>query len=174
MPNLYFRVMSSLMAIRDRLSPRRPVLEEAGVSPGQVLLDYGCGPGSYTILAAKMVGPSGHVHAVDIHPMAIERIERRARRAGLSNVSTIMTDRDTGLPDASVDIALLYDILHLLTEPAGILQEISRVLRPEGALSVSGHDLRRVEDLFEAANDGTFVLVVRGRSTLTYSLSNRV
>jgi ubiquinone/menaquinone biosynthesis C-methylase UbiE len=168
MPNTYFRVMSGLMAIRDAISPRRPVLEEAGVRPGQVLLDYGCGPGSYTLVAAEMVGPSGHVYAVDIHPMAIERIEARAKKRDLQNITTIMTDRDTGLAEGSVDMALLYDIIQLLSEPEGIVREVHRVLQSQGVLSVSGHSIPEVERRFTAMNDGRFKLSRRGSRSLSF------
>ncbi len=168
MPNSHFRIMAALIGLRNRLSPRRPVLEEAGVRPGLVVLDYGCGPGGYTLPAAEMVGPDGHVHAADIHPMAIERVEGGARRRGLSNVTAIMTDRDTGLPEESVDIALLYDILHLLSEPEGVVAELHRVLRPSGRLSVWGHNMDRTERLTEGVIGGMFALERRGRHTLSY------
>lgn len=169
MPSLYFRVMSGLMRVRDAVSPRRPVLEEAGLSPGTTVLDYGCGPGSYTLVAAEMVGPSGHVYAADIHPMAIERIERRAAKRGLDNITTILTDRDTGLPDGSVEIALMYDVLHMLSEPRPVLEEVRRVLRPDGFLSISWHDVPKVERLFEPMREGLFELRKRGEHCINYS-----
>lgn len=168
MPSLHFHVMSGLMSIRDALSPRRPVLEEAGLAPGMTVLDYGCGPGSYTMVAAEMVGPTGRVYAADIHPMAIERIERRASKRGLDNITTIQTDRDTGLPGGSVDMALMYDVLQLLSEPRSVLEEVHRVLRPDGVLSISWHDVPKVERLFEPMREGLFELRKRGRHCLNY------
>jgi ubiquinone/menaquinone biosynthesis C-methylase UbiE len=168
MPNAIFRFMTGLFAVRDRLVSRRPVLEEAGVRPGMVILDYGCGPGSYTITAADLVNPSGHVYAVDLHPLAIEKVEARVRKRGLANVTTIRTDRDTGLPDGSVDVALLYDIIQLLSEPGEVLEEVRRVLRPEGVLSLSWHSVAKVERLFEPMNQGMFVLVKRGKLCINY------
>ncbi len=170
MPNVIFRFMTGLFAVRDRLRSRRPVLEEAGVRPGMVVLDYGCGPGSYTITAADMVDPSGHVYAVDLHPLAIERVEAWVRKRGLANVTTIKTDRDTGLPDGSVDVALLYDIIQLLSEPGEVLREVRRVLKPEGVLSLSWHNIPTVERLFEPMNDGMFVLVKRGTLCVNYTV----
>ena len=170
MPNAIFRFMTGIFAVRDRLRSRHPVLEEAGLRPGQVVLDYGCGPGSYTLLAAEMVDPSGHVYAVDLHPLAIERVEARVRKRGLANVTTIRTDRDTGLPDGSVDVALLYDIIQLLSEPREVLEEVRRVLKPEGVLSLSWHNIPKVERLFEPMNDGMFVLAKRGKLSINYTV----
>ncbi len=53
------------------------------IKPGTHVLDYGCGPGNYTIVAAELVGPSGKVYAVDIHPLAIREVQNKADIKGL-------------------------------------------------------------------------------------------
>jgi len=58
-PELYFRVMVWLFKVRDLLRPRRHVLAEVNIQSGFCVLDYGCGPGSYTVIAARLVGESG-------------------------------------------------------------------------------------------------------------------
>ena len=59
MPSLMFNGMSFIFKLRDLIVPRKRVLEEAGIEPGDRVLDYGCGPGTYTPDVAKMVGESG-------------------------------------------------------------------------------------------------------------------
>lgn len=49
--------------------------------------------------------------------------------AELTNVEIIHSDRKTGLPDYSIDVALLYDILHDLSKPNEVLEELHRVLK---------------------------------------------
>ena len=98
------------------------------------VLDYGCGVGSYTIPAARTVGESGRVYALDIHPIAIERVEKRARKEGLANIETIQSDLATGLPDEHLDFALLIDVYTWIDDKIGLLKEIHRILRPSGKL----------------------------------------
>jgi ubiquinone/menaquinone biosynthesis C-methylase UbiE len=72
------------------------------------------------------------VYALDLHPLAVERVRTLARKQQLGNVETIQSDCATGLPDGSVDVVLLYDIFHMLSEPDAILGELHRVLPNPG------------------------------------------
>ena len=65
------------------------VLAEIGVRKKQVVLDFGCGSGTYTIPAAKLVGDGGKVYALDINRKALDRIEERAKKEGLMNIVRI-------------------------------------------------------------------------------------
>ncbi|MCK4241915.1 MAG: methyltransferase domain-containing protein, partial [Dehalococcoidia bacterium] len=61
--------MSLTYKFRDLRLPRMDILKEVGIEPGFHVLDYGCGPGSYTIPLAELVGESGKIYALDIHPL---------------------------------------------------------------------------------------------------------
>ena len=141
MSNFSFKAMTLILRVRDLFRPPQKVLSEVGmIKPGTHVLDYGCGPGNYTIAAAELVGPSGKVYAVDIHPMAIRKVQNKANKKGL-NVQTILTDYDTQLPDSSVDAVLLFYVLHDFKNPDAIIKELSRVLKPMGVLLVFDHKL---------------------------------
>src|SRR5919107_1115448 len=141
MSNFSFKAMTLILRVRDLFRPPQKVLSEVGmIKPGTHVLDYGCGPGNYTIAAAELVGPSGKVYAVDIHPMAIRKVQNKANKKGL-NVQTILTDYDTQLPDSSVDAVLLFYVLHDFKNPDAIIKELSRVLKPRGVLLVIDHKL---------------------------------
>ena len=100
------------MKFRDAfLRPRKVLNKIEDIRNGVSILDYGCGPGSFTMAAAEMVGKDGTVIAADIHPLAIKQIQRPASKKGLTNIKTILTGGDTGLPDSSIDIILLYYVL---------------------------------------------------------------
>jgi len=92
-----------------------------------------------------------------------------ARRSHMSNVTTILSDRDTGLSANSVDVALLYDIYHDLLEPQAILQELYRVLKPTGILSSHDHHLKG-EALQQAIESSElFVLARTDMHTMSFS-----
>lgn len=113
------------------------VLRKLGLtsSCGDVV-DFGCGYGTFTIPAARMI--AGTVHALDIEPEMVEATAAKAQESGLENVKTCLRDfvtEGTGLPDASVDYAMLFNILHA-ERPEVLLREALRVLRPDGKLGI--------------------------------------
>jgi len=73
-----------------------------------------CGHGNYTIPLARLVGPTGEVLALDQDERALDRLAERARQAGVANVRTLPSPGEPTLPleDGSVDLILLYDVLH--------------------------------------------------------------
>ena len=73
--NLDFKLMSFAFKFRDFFLPRKNILKEVGIKPGFHVLDYGCGPGGYIIAAAELVGKSGKIYALDIHPPAIQTVQ---------------------------------------------------------------------------------------------------
>jgi ubiquinone/menaquinone biosynthesis C-methylase UbiE len=113
------------------------VLEKVGIGENCVVLDFGCGSGTYAISAARLVGAGGKVYALDRNRMALERLKRKARKEGLKNIETIPSSNlETGLRDRCVDFVLLHDVVHLIDERMTLLAEMHRVLRPGGQVSL--------------------------------------
>ncbi|MFC2035039.1 class I SAM-dependent methyltransferase [Chloroflexota bacterium] len=102
----------------------------------QTFLDYGCGTGDFTIPAAKVVGTKGKVYALDCFPRQLEIVEKKSKKAGLTNIETILSDNKTGLPDECVDAIWMGDVLHEVKERRAVLEELHRVLRGEGILAI--------------------------------------
>lgn len=167
--NIAFNGMSFLFKIRDLIVPRRVVLKEAGLTLGDRVLDYGCGPGAYIPDAAEMVGDSGKVYALDVHPLAIKRVQSIARRRGLANVETIQSNCRTGLPNESLDMVLLYDVFHMLDKPRAVLAELYRVLKAKGTISFSDHHMKHEDIVAGMTDGGLFVLVDRDERTYNFA-----
>ena len=72
---------------------------------------------------------------MDKQPLALKKVEEKAEREGLHNIYTILSDGNTGLPDESIDIVLLYGVLPEIEDKEFILKELHRVLKPSGYLS---------------------------------------
>ena len=166
--NVSFKLMALTLRVRDFIRPRTVLLEEAGIRPGFRVLDYGCGPGSYLEPLSRLVGPSGKIYALDIHPLAIQEVQKRASRKGILNVKTIQSDCNTGLPDNSVDVVLLYDVFHDLSQPDEVLRELHRVVKPGGGLSFSDHHMKERDILETFAHSGLFKLSVQGKKTYSF------
>jgi ubiquinone/menaquinone biosynthesis C-methylase UbiE len=160
--------MALCLKLRDLFAPPGRAVGEAGIKQGGHVLDYGCGPGSYTLAAARLAGETGKVYALDIHPLAVKKVEKAARKNSLANIQTILSDCATGLQDASLDVVLLYDIFHCLSNPGQILKELHRVLKPGGVLSFSDHHMKEEDILSKVTEGGLFSLSNRGEKTYTF------
>lgn len=120
----------------------REILIRIGVREDQIVLDFGCGSGNYTIPAAKIVGNKGKLYALDKDAYKLKELARRVQSDGLNNIETVETggEPNSGLEDSSVDVVLLYDIFWYfpVTDPrlARLLKEAYRVLRDDGLMSV--------------------------------------
>ena len=113
------------------------LLKEAGLKSGQKVLEVGCGPGFFTVPAAEIVGEKGRVYALDVNPAAVENVRRKISKKGLKNVEVLLADAGkTGLPDESIDIAFLFGVIHALDDVDAVMQEMHRVLKSSGILSI--------------------------------------
>jgi ubiquinone/menaquinone biosynthesis C-methylase UbiE len=167
--SLSFKIMSFQFKLRDLINPRQDILKEAGIKPGFQVLDFGCGPGGYILPLAKLIGPSGKIYAMDINPNAIQAVKFLASKHQLTNVATILSDSATGLPDVSMDVILLYDILHMLKKPDDILAELHRVLKANGTLSVRDHHLAEEEIKSRITGTKLFRLSRKGEKVYNFS-----
>jgi SAM-dependent methyltransferase len=112
------------------------LLKAAGLEQGHKVLEVGCGPGFFTIPAARIVGDEGHVYAVDVHPRAVKRVTEKIEKEALENVTPICTNAsNTGLPDRSLDLSFLFGLRYIAGGLENLLIEIRRILRPDGIFS---------------------------------------
>ncbi|UCH65540.1 MAG: class I SAM-dependent methyltransferase [Ignavibacterium sp.] len=100
------------------------------------MAEFGCGYGTFTIPAARIV--RGTVYALDIEQEMLDITNAYARKENLSNVKCILTDFisiGSGLPDDSVDYAMVFNILHA-EKPVDLLKEAYRIVKIGGTLGI--------------------------------------
>jgi SAM-dependent methyltransferase len=107
----------------ERLQINR-VMDILRISPGKSVADIGAGSGWFTIRAAKRVGDTGTVYAVDINPEAIRYISTRIHKENLRNVKPILGKPDNPLLPATVDAVLLLKTYHEVAQPITLLQNL--------------------------------------------------
>jgi len=113
----------------ERLQPVRR-LRQAGMAPGQQVLDVGTGTGFYTRAAADIVGEQGKVVGTDILP---EMLEKARSMGAPENVSFQQAGESTfPVGDGVMDWVIMTNLFHELEEPDKFIGEIRRVLRPGG------------------------------------------
>jgi ubiquinone/menaquinone biosynthesis C-methylase UbiE len=132
------KIFASDSPLRKRFSDPGPIIQGTGVKPGQTLLEVGCGRGFFTLLIAETIGPEGHLYALDVTEASVDYVARKVEAAGLSNVDVIKANAlDSGLPDAGIDLALLFGVIPSPTLPySRLIPEMHRVLKPGGRLAV--------------------------------------
>lgn len=168
MSNMFYRLMALTLACSYLFMNARKQLLKSGVKEGQTVLDYGCGPGFYTIPAAEIVGDKGKVYALDIHTLAIQSVRRKANKTGMANIATIISSKDTGLPDRSVDVSLVYDAIHMIKDREPLIRELHRVTKPNGILSITAEHIKTEDIIKIAEKDGLFSLKVQQRKLLNF------
>ena len=116
------------------------------VQAGMTVVEPGPGMGFFTIVLARLVGPSGRVVAVDIQPKMLAVLRRRLAKAGMAErVECRLAAPDTlGLSDLAetADFGLAFAVVHEMPSPAVFFAEMARCLRPHGRLLLvepSGH-----------------------------------
>ncbi|MCP4118489.1 MAG: class I SAM-dependent methyltransferase [Desulfobacteraceae bacterium] len=140
-----FRAMAWAMGVADGWTGySEKNFKTLNLVPGQTVIDYGCGPGRYLSRASVAVGPNGKVIAVDIHPIAMDKVKQVIRKQGLTNVRAVLaggyiTPLDSGI----ADVVYALEVFHMIADSSGFLAELSRLVKNEGVVIVEdGHQSR--------------------------------
>jgi SAM-dependent methyltransferase len=129
---------------REIFAQRKKIVAACELKPGLVVADVGAGTGLFTRLFAREVGPKGKVYAVEIAPKFLEHVRTTCKKAGLTNVETVLCKPDSvELPANSVDLVFICDTYHHFEFPFRTLASIHKALRPGGRVIVI--DFHRVQ-----------------------------
>ena len=111
------------------------ILSDIGLGPGQVFVDLGCGEGFFAVPAAKIAGRQGRVYALDINTEAIERLIDTTAKEHLDNlVAQAGEGENTVFCETCADIVFFGIDLHDFRDPASVLRNARRMIRPDGKL----------------------------------------
>jgi SAM-dependent methyltransferase len=105
--------------------------------PGDKIVDIGSGAGIDSLIAARMIAPSGQVIGVDMTPAMVEKANRAANESGIGNVEFRLGYAET-LPveDGWADVVISNGVLNLVPDKPAALQEMARILKPGGRLHI--------------------------------------
>jgi SAM-dependent methyltransferase len=111
--------------------------ELMNIEPGNVVLDLACGPANFTRRFAELVAPDGLAVGFDASEAMLERALTEIDAAGTKNISLVRGDA-SNLPfaDATFDSACCFAALHMFPDPMRTLDELARVLKPGGRLTL--------------------------------------
>ncbi len=112
----------------------RPLLQQAGISPGMHVLDVGSGVGDVAFLLAELVGPSGSVVGVDRSPEAIATASARANERGLQHVRFMQADLGQLQLEQRFDALVGRLVLMYQPDPAAALRHLTSLLQPSAVI----------------------------------------
>ncbi len=141
-PNPAPYVLGSTDAEHERLQRQAACLapfterlfRDAGIAPGQRVLDVGSGVGDVAMLVARLVGTTGEVVGMDRDPVALTKAKARAAAAGLSNVRFNEADITTTPSGPQFDAVVGRLILQFFPDPVAVLRSLVAAVRPGGVV----------------------------------------
>jgi ubiquinone/menaquinone biosynthesis C-methylase UbiE len=122
-------------AERDAEEDPDRAIDVLRIAKGSTVADIGAGSGYMTVKLAKKVGPEGRVYANDIQSAMLDLLNKRIARARLTNVTAVLgAVDDPRLPADAIDLALMVDVYHELSQPQAMLRHIRESLKSGGRL----------------------------------------
>lgn len=112
------------------------IVKSISLDEGMHLADFGAGSGAYVFAAAKRVGKSGRVYAIDLNKELLQKVKRESIQGGNSNIEIIWGDvevsKGSKLAGGAVDRVILSNILFQVEDKEGVVKETARILKPNG------------------------------------------
>jgi len=137
MPNFIAKIMFKNHSSSKRLKEEISLIKSGILKHGDNILDFACGPGRLSWEMAKIIGNSGMVYALDIHPLAIKNTEEMIEKNQINNIKTILTSESkTGLENQSIDIVFIFNAIDMIRDKKRMITELERVLKPGGRLVI--------------------------------------
>lgn len=121
----------------ERVAEENPdgALDAMGLRPGMTIADVGAGVGYMTLRMAKRVGPTGKIYGVDLQPGMLQKLSENAKAQGITNVETVLSEpADPKLPAGQMDLILMVDVYHEVSQPQQMVRKLREALKPDGRL----------------------------------------
>jgi SAM-dependent methyltransferase len=128
---------------REVIANRAQIVAAMGLRPGSVVADIGAGTGAFLKAISDIIGPGGHLFAVDISPAFVVYMSDRVASESLPNVSVVLSQiQDPTLPPAALDSVVTINTFHHFEAPEAMLAHIREALKPGGELVIVDFDLK--------------------------------
>ncbi|MFN8626195.1 MAG: methyltransferase domain-containing protein [Candidatus Binatia bacterium] len=120
---------------RDPWQKPDDVIRTLALAPSASVADIGAGTGYFSVRFARAV-PEGRVFAIDVEPSMVEYVTERAKRDGLANIDGVLASPDDPHIPAPVDLIVVVDTYHHLTDRSAYFRRLRRALRPAGRIAI--------------------------------------
>lgn len=156
MSDFSFKLMQCTFKIIDFFYPYiKKRIKKFNIQQDMIVVDYGCGPGRYTIEFAKIVGEKGRIYAVDIHDLAIEVVKKKILKNNFKNIVPVVTNGyNSNLDNNIADIICALDMFFIIKKSAEFLKELHRIIKKDGILIIDDGHQPRTETKKSIAESG--------------------
>jgi ubiquinone/menaquinone biosynthesis C-methylase UbiE len=120
---------------RDAWQKPHDVIQALGLRPNSIVADIGSGTGYFSARLAHFV-PKGRVYAVDVEAEMVNYLRDRAKREGLSNITAVTGEPDDPRLPEQVDLVLMVDVFHHITDRKRYLRKLRDSLSPSGRVAI--------------------------------------
>jgi len=120
---------------RDAWQKPDAVIRTLALAPSATVADIGAGTGYFSVRLARVL-PAGHVFAIDVEPSMVNYVAARANRDGLTNIEAVLASRDDPNIPAPVDLIILVDTYHHLTDRTAYFRRLVPALKPGGRVAI--------------------------------------
>jgi ubiquinone/menaquinone biosynthesis C-methylase UbiE len=111
------------------------ILMGIGLKAGHTFIDIGCGEGFFSLPAARIVGPTGRVYAIDSSSESMDLLKQKAAAEGLNNISLTVQEAETSIVcQGCADFIFMGIVLHDFHDPHKVLLNAHQMLKPTGKL----------------------------------------
>jgi len=132
---------------RDDWMPLERIFEAARIEQGSKVADIGCHEGYLSMHLAKAVGEEGKVFAVDVREDRLDSLKEHLKERDIDNVEVILGDYDDPkLPEGELDVVIIMDTYHEMTDYEDILEHVYKALKPGGKLLILEKLKKRVKN----------------------------
>ena len=121
----------------ERQAEERPdlLLDALDLKPSMIVADVGTGSGYYARRLAAGVGPKGKVYAVDTQADMLALLKKQQTNEGQGTIVPVLSSETAlGLPERSLDLAILVDVYHELLYPAEVMTSLAASMKPGGQI----------------------------------------
>lgn len=159
-------------SVAEFIDPRE-IIKHLEIKKGDLVADFGCGSGYFSIPFAQAVGNKGKVYCLDVLPQALESVKGQAKILGISNIFTqrvnLENENGSELKNNSLDWVIMKDVLFQNKNKKNLFKEAYRILKPEGRvlimewgdnLLVGPDEKKRIarEKMIQLTNDQRFII----------------
>ena len=139
-----YRCMVWMFRVVDLFMTPDKRLDDFGLKKGDVVVDFGCGPGRQIRKASALVGPQGRVYAADINAIAIDIVKQKKAQYGLNNVEPVLLPQQgEQIPSHCADVVYALDMFHHVSDPVGFLEQVYALTAKDGLFFLEdGHQSR--------------------------------
>jgi protein-L-isoaspartate O-methyltransferase len=121
---------------REREERLTLMVKSLKLKPGMVVADIGAGSGVISMLMSRQLGDEGKVLAVDIQDEMLDRLKKRLKIAGITNVKPVKgTIKSPNLKPGTVDLIIMVDVYHEFSYPYEMTLELAKSLKPGGRIA---------------------------------------